>query len=530
LIVDDEPTVSQGLAYDIAWDELGIDEVVPVSTASKALELIARRSFDIVITDIKMPEVDGLALATAARDRWEHIRLVFISGYDEFEYAQRAIGLKAYAYLTKPLDYPVVRETIAGALADLREELHATELVKDAEERLAHYLPIVRQRLLLSWIVNRAIDPDRNADRLCEAGVSANAADCALLVLLRCDATGKRTGSRRALTDLNVDSMIARSLMKGLESHVFRDDEDNVVAVATGARGDIVGAASYVQEVAAKFLSSLRYATGVTFSMFWETAPSAFDLPECYERALERSRISIRWGAGIIEGPGPASRSGSTAIIESFSKYPSLSFLVENLQLDNALARLEEIFAELRAADAITHDNLLHVYTLVCFSLSRASRLRGVPLSDWLGDLDETFHRFNGVRSGEALHEWAKNVVERYVSCVSGSEDHATNQIVERAKRVIAERIHDETTLSDIAAEAFVHPNYLSTLFKKTVGVSVSEYTTMLRIEEAKQRLKVPGARVYLVADELGYKSVSHFNRVFKRLVGCSPKEFQLRR
>jgi two-component system response regulator YesN len=528
LIVDDEPNVSEGLAYDICWDEVGVDEVVPLNSAQRAAELVERRAFQVVITDVKMPGIDGMELARRIEKRWGQVRIVFISGYDEFEYARQAIGVGAFAYLTKPLYYPTVRATVQDALADLAKEVRQSQALQDARERLDTYLPMVKERLLFSWVVRRAIAPDRNGQRFKDVGIHLDAGDHVLVVLLRRDEQGGQTAGWRVSAEAGLDALVEHMLLRGKDGHVFRDDEENAVVLCAGSRAEVAETTAYLKEVSERFLSALRYATGAAYSIFWEWCACSADVPTCYQRALERSRLSLRWGSGIIEGPGPVSE--STTVVASLSAYPRLGFLIENLQLERALERVDTIFAELRHTGAATHDSLLHVYTLVCYSLSQASQLRGIPLTEWLGDLVVTFHRFDGVRSGQALHDWARTVISRYVEFVSGSEDHTMNQVVERAKRVIAERLGEEMTLSDIAAEAFVHPNYLCALFKRTEGVSVGEYTTILRIDEAKRRLKLPGARVCAVADELGYKSLSHFNRVFRRLVGCTPKEYQLHR
>ncbi len=115
-----------------------------------------------------------------------------------------------------------------------------------------------------------------------------------------------------------------------------------------------------------------------------------------------------------------------------------------------------------------------------------------------------------------------------FIDYMSNKALKESNHLLNQAKNLIVDRLGQDFSVQEIALHLHVHPNYLSRLFTKEIGMSITDYAIMLRIEKAKRLFSTPGVKVFEVAEQVGYESVSHFNRIFKREVGMSPKEYQI--
>ncbi|HML46677.1 MAG TPA: response regulator [Clostridia bacterium] len=149
LLVDDERTILDGLYYNVSWEDVGFTEVFRADNADDALTCLRRQRIDVILSDIAMPGLDGIEMCREALKLWPLAKVIFLSGYRSFEYAQRAMALGAFEYLVKPVPYPELLAAAARALAAIRETIgreapHATEQSLDM---------LRRERLLTGWLL-----------------------------------------------------------------------------------------------------------------------------------------------------------------------------------------------------------------------------------------------------------------------------------------------------------------------------------------------------------------------------------------
>jgi two-component system response regulator YesN len=153
---------------------------------------------------------------------------------------------------------------------------------------------------------------------------------------------------------------------------------------------------------------------------------------------------------------------------------------------------------------------------------------RGISLDEWCHENNQDyFYSFEKIKTIDKLEKWCLDITEEYLVYALNSEKKRNCYLIEKAKKIILQNLDKEISLSEIASQLYFHPNYLSRLFKKEVGLSITDYQIRLRIEKAKEILREPGVKVYEVAERVGYESVTYFNRLFKKEVGITPKEYQ---
>lgn len=526
LIVDDEATVVSGFAYDIDWSALEIDEVYTAATAQQALDLLHASRVDVVISDIRMPGIDGLELTRIIRSCWPYAKVILVSGYEEFEYAQQAVALGVLEYVTKPVPYAELTRAVRRAIDAVNHDLEQARIVRDAEQQLQALLPAQQERLLNEWIVQGRTDV---VALLPTYQIRLDPVQPILLLLLRVDEWLNTSEQRDArMSELVLQNLVREILLRDAEALFFSDPDNHQIVLIQASDSHRLGELHrYLEAMVEPLQMAARRTLGGVVSLFWD-APFATldDAPAAYRRMLDRSRRRLAWGSGVLMGRevDPTTTSKS---LNALAQYPPLYQLAESLQQGAMIGRIEGVFRELDAQPAVAYELLLEVYHTICGALVQASNKRGAALHEWAGETLPFFTNFEQIRSIEALRRWSLAATRQYMSAMLGRETHQPRRLVERAKRLIQEQFTEELSLEKLAAQLFLHPKYLSRLFKKEVGLSPTDYHIRLRIERAQQLLHQPGIKVYEVAEQVGYNSIAHFNRIFKREVGLTPKDFQ---
>ena len=155
LVVDDEKDVAKSIAYDINWEELDITEVQCVYNGLEALEYMNKRRVDVVLTDIRMPGMDGIRLAEKIADRWKYVKMIFMTGYEEFEYARQALRYGVTEYLLKPAANEELFDAVKKGLDKLRAELKQAAEKESVQAQWERARPLLKEKLLQQWIMRR---------------------------------------------------------------------------------------------------------------------------------------------------------------------------------------------------------------------------------------------------------------------------------------------------------------------------------------------------------------------------------------
>lgn len=527
LIIDDEVTVVNGLAYDIAWNELGIAGVYKAYNARQAIEYMTRGRIDIVISDIHMPDMDGLELAAHIRLRWPHAKIIFISGYDDFSFAQKAIDLRALSYITKPVYHEKVQETVLLALDEIRKDLVRTSALQIAARRLEEEIPLLVERYLNAWLVRGSLPVRTACSKLQSCNIMLGAGTNGLLLIVKAD---KRPDKEDALHEGVIGTalldIVRGVLLKGEDMISFRDPEENlVILLARDDKSDLHQASQYIQGIAETFQASVHSTLDKTVSLFWSDIVELERMHETYARLLEQSRKSVWFTSGVIMGPENKMQSVKNEKIAKLNTYPTFSMLIESMQAKEAVRRLSDIFQE--AERKINPENLLSIYFAVSTALLEDAIKKNAKLEEWAGEAQSGFFNFEKLGSMAELKVWCMETTRKYLEWTAKKEKNSANYLIQQAKKAIDERLGEDLSLDEIASMFYIHPNHLSRLFKEKEGITITEYRIKRRIEAAKELLRIPGTKVYEVAEKVGFGSVSSLNRIFKQGTGMTPKEFQ---
>lgn len=523
LIADDEPLVQVGIRSMLKWAELGIEVCGVASNGQAALEMIREHSPQIVITDIKMPIMNGLDLAKTCREEFGPIPLfIILTSYEEFPLIKKALSYQVADYLIKlELDEKSLTDSIQKALERLGE-LKASQASREADRQpmIQSYRDKFFMRLLHDLFDS-------------QEQFAIQAKDLKLDLSDRCylASHGEIHSDTASLMDsarqMNLYSsslqMIGELLGKHLPCYVISLDIVHFAVIY------------HFPTVAQMEIGTIRKAWENTCSMVhnyfnvWLTvgignmADDPMKICASYQEARQAFNLARRSSPVVLFSRISENSCRNAFNIALFKNALTRAF--EEFDTDalyNTLSEIGELFAAnpkhpLQAVDGAC--NILYL----ALSL----------LPDGKETLEEIFAAYpEGYRSIYAQKDvigvtrWLNTLRDGLCSILKNRRKTYKNHVVSNVQKYILSHIEERLTLNEVAAVFGLSPNYLSALFKKNCQVGFSEYITQKKISRAKSLLLDQERKIYEVAEQLGFESAFYFSKVFKKVEGVSPRDY----
>lgn len=484
LLVDDERNIREGLRTIIPWESHGFRIVGEASDGAEALARVEALRPDVVMTDIRMPVMDGLALVKELRARNPMIRCVILTGFSEFSYALEAIRLACADYLVKPVD----EDDLIASLRKIRAELDADSL-----------------RTNRSSLRRLFIERDASAIGEVEEALAARPGERAYQLLLL------RTRFRSAAVETVLEDFVARQnagihfIFEGVSGFIARGSR-----YAADRLGPLRGLVNDLRAAGkADGIDPVLVVGGANRSVA-ELFESFSWLSALFEKRFLYERDGVLWADTV----GVADRS---ELASDFGEVERLSGellrAVEFLNLEEGSRDFNAIVDRVKSADWTVEKTL-------SFFAMLFSRIVEIDGRFFTTDWREILFASRTLRDVESLF---LDTFERFVSVARTQDADAPLKIVLNYMTAhFAEPLH----LRDIAERIGYHPDSLGRKFRAFFGEGFNDRLNRIRIEHAK-RLLLEGLRVADCAERSGFSDTDYFLRTFKRFTSCSPQEFR---
>ncbi|BBH19428.1 AraC family transcriptional regulator [Paenibacillus baekrokdamisoli] len=541
LIVEDEAIIRKGLVNSIQWENWGFQVCGEAVNGKAALDYILHHDVDVMMTDVRMPVMDGLELSRLVKASKPEVKIVVLTGFSDFEYARQSLEHGVFQYILKPLK----RDKLAEVFLQLREILdkeqqeyrEKSELLKEvAESRV-----VVLQKQLSDWVHGRYANPLAPALMNETKPWDTMKTGYYLCALVDIDNLDCLESDFVSLFKQN-----AWSIMKDIASQIFNqagDDYAVLSAVDDLGRltlllhiGENDSNAAAEAENGGKVADALRILldwlqntwSGASFSAGiggWVRAVEC--VPETYQQASEA--LEHRFYRG-------------TASINSYHDIPKLRTLTpqEFQQIKHAEKKLinyistgsgdvhliyEEMFAGIlqhqRVQSQTIKNAVAQTLYSVCGYLSEQSYDKELDVMDNIS--------MTGLTDLQHVLSYAKQKLNEIKNEIDKADPNTERNLVRQAKEFVTENYRNDFSLTEIAAQLYVNPSYFSWLFKQETGLTFTAYLTQYRMSVAKNLLKQDKQKVYEVAQCVGYNDYRHFCKMFKKVEGISPKDFKQR-
>ncbi|QEY34989.1 response regulator [Caproiciproducens galactitolivorans] len=525
LLADDEEEIREGIIKKIDWESLGYTVVGDAENGLDALEKAEHLRPDVVMTDIKMPFMDGLELGSRLRDSMPSTKLILFSGFDDFEYAQKAIKIKAAEYVLKPINANELTETLKKMKQQLDSEFAERRDVEMLRKAYMDSLPVMREQFLVGLIEGR-ISEERMRAQAPMFQINLDAEGGWAVAVVRAD----RAPLEGAV--LREEELIPISLRRTVDEILgnycaFTDflysDCVAVIAELSPETG-VVPLIRGMNEVCkyAELVMGVKMVSGVG------TPCSALaDIRHSYREAQDAMDYCAVMGAGkaiYISDVEP-----ETSVKLQFDEHDEreISSAIKMGSEEEIKEKIGTLFARFERRLLPLNQYQIYLMEMVT-SLLKLMHAYELSTEEIFGENFNYVNTIAALRSPVEMKQWCTECCIRISMLVKHERINSTRVLAQNAKQYIAENFQNpDLSVDSLCSFLHVSPTYFSTVFKRETGMSFVAYLTEVRLQEAVNLLNTTDDKTYIIAGKVGYTEPNYFSYVFKKKFGVSPSKYR---
>lgn len=527
LIVDDEAVVREGIKHAINWSEFGFELIGGCKNGKQAIEIIEETVPDVVITDICMPIMDGIALTKYLSECYPSIKVILLTGFDEFEYAQQAVKLKVVDFIVKPITAAEFRDVLEKMKLDLDREMAYAHHIDKLKKQLEESYDILKLRFLNQWIL-KPLTAEEIYEKAAYFNIDLSKKYWTVLLVDVDDPSEikkQHPGSDDELLYLALQNMCEEIAVKWTQGVVFQNTAHQMIILMSEDQKELAYqiAMDTAQEIKELSQKHLKFTVSIGVSTATE---EVFKVPIIYEeagRALEY-RFLIGGNQVIyiddVEAEHSTSKMYTIKWMEQFIsdvKMGSFKRIEEHLEV--VFKRLEESFVSIEQC-------YLYAQQILLFMLNEFE-----GIEDSLKEIEqkeksivEVVYHYKTIFQ---LKDWMKEFCKQVSTNITSRKLDQFMIHALKAEEYIRQNYKNNLTLTSVCQELCLSRSYFSMIIKQHTGMTFIEYLTKLRIDKAKELLRTTSLKTYEVADEVGYEDAHYFSLIFKKGTGISPTEYR---
>jgi two-component system response regulator YesN len=530
LLVDDESYVTESLATTIPWKEIGVEQVYQAASAIEALSLLEEQSIDIVVTDIRMPEMDGLQLIEEIRKKWPHTKCILLTGHSDFIYARKAIQLQAYNYILKPVNDEELMDTILNAMESLKDEWVQSDKYHEVMYHRKADFSILRSNLMHDLILGRRLSNDTIQGKLRHYEIPLQVEEEAVMMLIHVGRSFTKFDPQSlALMEFAVGNIAEEVFCHHFKVWFGKAPHDCLILMASEVKDDGDKRRNKLQKVVEIFQENVSLYLKGDLSIVmseWFEFPNHISL--AYRSCLSAFyRIEQGEPNSVVFLEDQFQDSGYAPLaLESLYKPPTLIHLLESNQWEAAEQKVNEVFDELEKT-RFSREHLYEVFLSVTNAYIYTARKQG-HLINKLDDsgfdllLDQSM-----IHSLDKLKSWSIRMMLKLKEEFSQNDQNTKSYIIRQVQELVLNELGQDTSVKMIADRIYLHPVYLSKVYKLMTGESLGDYIIRMKMERALYLLKNTNKKIYEITTELGYQNPQYFSKMFKKYYAMTPNQFR---
>lgn len=533
-LVEDEMVIRRGIKNSIDWEKEGYIFCGEASDGELAYPMIIKEKPDILITDIRMPFMDGLELCKLVKKELPNIKILILSGYDEFDYAKEAIRLGVTEYLLKPISSGKLLEALNGVSESIRREKEDKDLVRKYMEEMRENTEHEKQKFFEQMIAgNLSMADALETGKKYEMNLSAGMYNL-LLFRFTLGKENRKSGELLGEAEYAIEKLTERleyvfEFQRGVEGWAFLLMADNEEQMS-----------ERVKELSKDLEEIMKnYSTIAYFGGIGQPVARLRELEESFreaERALA-ARFTMELNRIIsVEDIRMAQNVDTLDDIEitSFGEIEKTRTMLEKFLNNGAEDEIDE-FVDVYINE-LPEENLKSVlmrqYIIMdayIVMMSFCEKIEGIE-GEMQAQSEELKNSMKTIQTLEEIKNYIRMLLKKIIGVRDTISGRRYSDIIEIAKDQIRKTyMSDEISLNTIAAEVGVSPSYFSSIFSKEMGKTFVEYLTEIRMDRAKELLMCSSMKTSEIGYEVGYKDPHYFSYIFKKTQNCTPKEFRAR-
>ena len=509
LIADDEAIIREGIKCLLDWEKIGYTIADEAANGEQTLQKICTLDPDVVLIDIRMPGLTGLEVIRKAREAGFDKKIIILSGYSDFKYAQEAIRYGVQYYLTKPID----EDELSEILIAIRKQLDIDRANEDATE---HYRQKARDTILEEILLGTAELSNKN---LLDLHMDADRYQVAI-----CE---KYNHTTQISPYKFADLLRLANQDNNCFDNVTIEYNDVFLLKGSYAIGKFEALLKHYEQERSPQKGSPLDSFFITYG---RSVSDLKDIPQSYKEAydlLKRRFFCDQDQHTIGYKALPALQSNTSIISPTLLGEYSCTLLnyIQTFNRNMVAETLNELQQKLyNTSDSIDDIKLFlaDLYLSIKEKMNHLYNNAAIPLA---GNADT----LKFINSRYYLHEILLFFTEQFETMMSAIGNSSRDSVIEDILHYINHNYTGNITLENIAPLFGYNSSYLGKLFNKKVGENFNSYVDHIRIERSKELLLSEDTKIYAIAEKVGYRNADYFHTKFKKYVGMSPAEFRKR-
>lgn len=528
LIVDDNNKDRRVLREIINWSSYDIEIIGEAANGREALKQVEVHRPDIIITDIYMPVVNGLDLVAEVRKSYSEVKIIFMSFYEDFEFAKSAIDLSVYGYIIKPIRKPEVEQAISKVLSVYKKEEENEEEKNKLSHHLEEAMPILKESFFRDMLFGVYGSEEEVLKRMEYFYITRfqNPSIRVFTILVK-NASLSISVAQQYSTEYSIKELLTINSDTALV-HVVQTSTDEYTILNISDKEDKSGSdedeINYVMDIYPRLDAILHNDFVIGISMH---SQHMTDIHTMFKQARKAAaatfysrKIPVVFYRDIIDSSSEQDAS-HIYFDEMYSRIDELLMENDDREIWNYLknqftsAWNDEQYIRYQAFSIV---NILQINILE----------HRKNFKDIVDDDIVIWKKLNNINTIPELIKWLYKITLSVKQSLYGYAKSRNGQIVESIKRIIHEKYAEQIGINEIVQTIYMSSKQANNIFKKETGQSIFEYLVSYRIRVAKELLLQPDARISETAYRVGYVNSSHFSLLFKRITGKTPREFQI--
>lgn len=522
ILVDDEAEVIDMIEKKIHWNDLGFEVAGSATNGVKALELVEKLQPDVVLTDIKMPYMDGLELSRRLNREYPNIYIMLCTGFDEFEYAKEAVHLEIKEYMLKPVNATEMSESLTNLKHTLDREREEKLNVKKLNDYFQEVLPKLQSNFFISLIEGRVEKHDY--ERFLQAYQVDMKGPLFGCVIFHTSENHVPEGMNPLLLSMSVEREIKQRLMDQWNCLEFIYMGNTLLILELDAEDQI----TQITDACDRFCRwAYRIMGAVVTAGIGTVCDSLYEISLSYERA--REAVSYR----VLYGTKRAINIGEIVPKEQIKPVQSEE------------SRMQTLFRAIRIGDSTEIERAAHkemeklhknTETMSQYNLATMEIVSGffkfctdnsLDFNKISGNMQNIYEKVSQMDES-SLTAWIVQMSETISEKLKCARNSSARRLIVEAQNIVKERYMEaDISLDEICAVLGVSNSYFSSLFKKEAGKSFISYLTDYRMDIAAEMILNTDEKSYTIAEKVGYLDANYFSYVFKKKFGVSPSKYR---
>ncbi|QSF43134.1 response regulator [Paenibacillus tianjinensis] len=539
ILAEDEEDVREGIIAQIDWAKYGFEVVDSAENGREATEAIDRLLPDVVVTDIQMPFMNGLQLAEWIRSRHPNTKIIILTGYDEFEYAQKAIKLQIDEYILKPFSSQELIDVLLKVKATIEAEIADKENVYVLSEHYRKSLPVLREQFLSS-LVSRRLPLQEITDKSAEYGINLDGKQFQASVIsidyIRAgqsrEAAAGRPVSLRDTGDHNLQLFAILNIAEEIcQKHgtgrVFIH-RDEVVLLSVSKEPDETEITGHTFAILEEIRQNVQHFLKLTVTAGAGTVcQSASMLFNSFSDAMQALDYRLILGNNrVIWIEDVESRSNQMLVFDELTRQ-SLIRTIKLGTVQELKEVMDELFGGLDTAHVSTQDYQIFLLEIIT-SILRVAKESGSETANFIVPNMATLTDMNKFNNMGEAKQWIINVCTGLMDSIASGRQSSYKQLIDQAKEYIRSHYEEsDISIGRVCQHLHISTGYFSSIFKKEMKMTFVSYLLQIRLEAAKELLRSTELKAFEIAEKIGFADPNYFSFCFRKKYGQSPKEYK---